>query len=90
MDGEGVTPLFVCLLIIWLCVFTRRHNPLPPKQEKRKWSIKNIKDIRIDGGKMLMAITNTLMLVQAGFPTGAWVACSRESRHGRSQINVGR
>ncbi len=60
--------LFVCLLIIWLCVFTRRHEPLPQKQEKRKW---NIKIIRIDGGKVLMAITNTLMLVQAGFPTGA-------------------
>ncbi len=34
-----------------------------------------------------MAIANTLMLIQAGFPTGVWVACSRESKHGRNGIS---
>lgn len=29
------------------------------------------------GGNMLMAINNALMMVQAGFTTGMFVACSR-------------
>lgn len=34
---------------------------------------------KIDGGRVLMAITNTLMMVQAGYLTGICVVCSRES-----------
>ena len=60
------TMLFVCLLINWLCVIVFRHEP---KRPKRKW--------RIDGGRVLMAITNTLVMVQAGFPTGICVVRSR-------------
>lgn len=37
----------------------------------------------IDGGRVLMAITNTLMVVQAGYPTGICVACSRSGNHGQ-------
>ena len=33
--------------------------------------------MKIDGGRVLMAITNTLMMVQAGFPTGVCVVRSR-------------
>ena len=39
------------------------------KHLKRKW--------KIDGGRVLMAITNTLMMVQAGSPTGVCVVRSR-------------
>lgn len=46
----------------------------------RKWGIK---DYSIDGGRVLMAITNTLMMVQAGYPTGNCVVCSRWNNHGQ-------
>ena len=35
------------------------------------------KGLKIDGGRVLMAITNTLMMVQAGSPTGICVVRSR-------------
>ena len=44
-----------------------------PKHLKQKW--------KIDGGRVLMAITNTLMMVQAGYPTGIRAVCSRENNH---------
>ena len=59
--------LFACLLLNWLCVINRQHKP--KNNTKRKWTI--------DGGRVLMAITNTLMMVQAGYPTGICVVCSR-------------
>lgn len=67
--------LFVCLLINWLCVVIRRCEIL----------IMNTK-IRIDRGRVLMAITSTLMMVQAGYPTGICVVRSRSDNHrkGRS------
>ncbi len=65
-----VQQLFVCFLINWLCVIVPRYEP---KHLKRKWII--------DGGRVLMAITNTLMMVQAGYPTGICVVCSRESNY---------
>lgn len=40
-----------------------------------------VSKIKIDGGRVLMAMTNTLMMVQAGFPTGVWVVRSCESNH---------
>ena len=42
-----------------------------------------VKHMKVDGGRVLMAITNTLMMVQAGFPTGVCVVRSRESNHGQ-------
>lgn len=42
-----------------------------------------VKRMKIDGGRVLMAITNTLMMVQAGSPTGVCVVRTRESNHGQ-------
>ena len=72
-------------------MITLRHESKSPSnlsgEEKIKTvvetiidSIKNIKNI-VDGGRVLMAITNTLMMVQAGFPTGVCVVRSCESNH---------
>lgn len=66
--------LFVCLFINWLCVIIQRYEP---KCWKRKW--------KIDGGRVLMAITNTLMMVQAGYPTGVCVVRSRWNSHGQGR-----
>jgi len=63
-------------------VIERRHEPKSPLRISEK--IKAVaKHIKIDGGRMLMAITNTLMMVQAGFPTGVCVVRNRESNHGQ-------
>ena len=69
----------------------KRHEPKSPSNlsggEKIKTVVKtiidniqNIKNI-VDGGRVLMAITNTLMMVQAGFPTGVCVVRSCEGNH---------
>mgnify|MGYP007070224594 CR=1 FL=1 len=74
--------LFVCLLVNWLCVVIRRHEPKSPLTLSEK--IKTVVEyVKIDGGRVLMAITNTLMMVQAGSPTGVCVVRSRESNHGQ-------
>lgn len=78
--GRQRFKLFVCLLISWLCIFIPRHEPPDPHPIIEK--IKNFcGGWKIDGGRVLMAITNTLMMVQAGSPTGVCVVRSRVSDH---------
>ena len=43
----------------------------------------------MDGGRVLMAITNTLMMVQTGIPTGACEVRSRENDYGQGQRATG-
>lgn len=68
--------LYVCLLITWLCIFDLR--------QQLTFSVEEFL-FCIDGGRVLMAITNTLMVVQAGFPTGVCVVRSRRAIHGKGQ-----
>lgn len=60
-------------MIIWLCVLTvhkQRHDSI--------WKLGNQRlKIGFDGGRILMAIDCTLMIVQMGIPTGACVVCSQ-------------
>lgn len=61
--------LFVCLLINWLCAFIV-FSDKPHRKKIQKTYKKDFVYFEYDGGKLLMAITNTLMMVQTGNPTG--------------------
>ena len=78
----GEEELYVCLLLNWLCVIVRRYEPKSPQgiSEKIKAVVKHMK---IDGGRVLMAITNTPMIVQLRSSTVVCMVRSRESNHGQ-------
>ena len=76
--------LVVCLVFNWLCaVVTVGDNPHNDKKQKKKK--KSFVKLKYDGGKLLMALTNTLMIVQTGFPTGVCEVCSRENDYRQGQ-----
>ena len=55
--------LVVCLLITWLCCFVVASPDF-------SFKLFHVLKLRIDGGRIIMAINNTLIMVQTGFPTG--------------------
>ena len=57
----------------------RQDTKLPLKVFKKIKAM--VKQYSIDGGRVLMALGNTLMMVQTGFPTGVCVVCSCVSNH---------
>lgn len=63
--------LSVCLLVNWLCAFIV-FGDKPHRQ-------KTYVHFEYDGGRVIVAITNTLMIVQTGFPTGVCEVRSREN-----------
>lgn len=54
----------------WLCAFIAFGD----KPRRRKPHV----HFEYDGGRVIMALTNTLMIVQTGFPTGMCEVRSRE------------
>lgn len=75
--------LIVCLLLTWLCCFVicRDTNPRLRVLRRTRYAWR----IRIDGGRVIMAIANTLVMVQTGIPTGACEVRSRENDNGQGQ-----
>ena len=66
--------LFVCCMYILLCcVKLCLEIPLGRKADQRKVFSK----IVIDGGKIVMGIIQSLVLVQKGFPAGVCEVCSQ-------------
>ena len=67
--------LIVCLLLNWLCcLISCEFIPLSKKHFFKKTIIKKMLKA---GGVILMAINNTLMMIQTGFPTGKCEVRSR-------------
>lgn len=69
--------LYVCLLINWLCALIALGNK-PHRQKKQKTQKMAFVHFEYEGGKVLMALTNTLMMVQTGYPTGLCEVRSRK------------
>ena len=74
--------LFICLLINWSCAFIV-FDDKPHKKKKQlrrtRTGRKHFAHLEYEGGRVIMALTNTLMMVQTGFPTGVCEVRSREN-----------
>ena len=67
--------LCVCLLINWLCVIVMRRKPKSANNYR----------LKVNGGRVLMAINNMLLMVQVGYPTGICAVRSFLGNHGQGQ-----